>query len=230
MAQRVFRSHVVVAVFAQASQRFASRGVFQFHHVNRTFYRTKHRTWFRQSSGGRLFQLNDVRKENVLFLHQVRRQFCAQCGKGFLNANYFRMLRSVLCSNLGQQLLDTHRLLAHVNVVRRRYVVDQNAQFPLRPVLRRLSFDLGGYTIRNCLSDFLNQHPFFGASRTQGPSSAAAVINSELFENPRRVRILHRQLTYRLFRIHGHTPSMAITLRDVVTSADDFCHSGHTFL
>ena len=136
----------------------------------------------------------------------------------------------MLSSDLGQQLLDTHSLLAHVNMMCRRYVVDQNAQFPLRPILRRLALDLGSYATRNRLPDFLNQHAFFGASRTQGPSSAAAVINSELFENPRRVRILHRQLTHCLFRIHGRTPFMAITLRDVVTSADDFCHSRHTFL
>ena len=123
----VFRSRVVVAVFTQASQRFASRGVFQFHHVNRAFDRTEHRTRFRQSSGGRLFQLNDVRKENVLFLHQVRRQFCAQCGKGFLNRMTSGCFAPCLRGDLGQQLLDTHRLLAHVNMVRRRYVVDQNA-------------------------------------------------------------------------------------------------------
>src|SRR5208337_4209092 len=127
------------------------------------------------------FEADNVRKEDLLFLHQVNAEFFSQCGETFLHLQKFGVALTVYPDDLCRQGLDAWAFLTHENVVGAGDVRDQVGERLVLPVL----VDVWRGGLRDLLQarkGFVNGDLGFPAGSARGPAPATTVVDSQPFE------------------------------------------------
>ena len=152
----------------------------------------RHRRW---RPGDQPF---DQRKEHLLFLHQVHRQFLRHRPENVLHLVQFRMIGAMTVHHLRQQSFNARTLTADEDVMRIEDVRDQFVERRLVPIpLRRRS---GVRTIAvQRLHQFFQSHACLAGRLADRIAATAAIIDPVLFEHPGDTRIEHRHVGYGRF-------------------------------
>ena len=176
------RHLVIGGRLAHLAQSAARTIVFGQHHPDRVFDRTEAGRR-RRLCVGTLFAACDVGEQYLVLFHQVQGEFIGQRGKRVANTGELGMIGPVLRVDFFQSAWMVRNLLADVDVMRALDVLDQVSRGPLVQFLAGAVLVCCSDCSRSSCCDVLQLLPGRGACLTKGLLPAAAIIDSELFEN-----------------------------------------------
>ena len=129
-----------------------------------------------------LFHAQDVGKENLLFLHQVNSQLLGERREDCLHLQQFRVVLAVYANHLRSERFNARALFANKDVVGAGDVSNQVGQQLVLPVLAGAG--LGGMSGSSPAAPGPRRSEMLAAAQASPKSaaSAAAVVNSKLFE------------------------------------------------